>query len=167
MAGALRIAPGQAGLLQMLVFWCVVMGALYLAMTYYLQPQKPQVRANGDVVVARAPDGHFYLPGEINGQALTFLVDTGASVVSVSEAFAEKAGLQGGTPTTFRTANGDRAGRIVQGVTVRAGAVEVTSVEVGVGLLGGAQDEALLGQSFLSKFDVSISKDRLVLHPRR
>ena len=50
---------------------------------------------------------------------------------------------------------------------MRAGAVEVTSVEVGVGLLGGAQDEALLGQSFLSKFDVSISKDRLVLHPRR
>ncbi len=166
-AGALRIAPGQAGLLQMLVFWCAVMGVLYVAMTYYLQPQKPQVRANGDVVVARAPDGHFYLPGEINGQALTFLVDTGASVVSVSEAFAQQAGLQGGTPTTFRTANGDRAGRIVQGVTVQAGAAEMTSVEVGVGLLGGATDEALLGQSFLSKFDVSISKDRLVLHPRR
>jgi aspartyl protease family protein len=165
--GALRIAPGQAGLLQMLAFWCVVMGLLYAAMSYYLQPRQPQVRANGDLVLARAADGHFYVPGEINGQPLNFLVDTGASLVTVSDAFADKAGLQGGVPTTFRTANGDRAGRVVHGVTVRAGPAEVTSVAVGVGLHGGSQADALLGQSFLSKFDVSISKDQLVLHPRR
>ena len=48
--------------------------------------------------------------GTINGRVAKFMVDTGASVVSVSEPFAQQAGIVGGTPTTFHTANGPQRG---------------------------------------------------------
>jgi aspartyl protease family protein len=146
-----------------MVFWCVVIGLLYLLMSHYLAPRKSQVLSNGDLVIPRARDGHFYAMGQVNGRQARFMVDTGASLVSVDAAFAEKAGIVGGVPTTFKTANGDRAGWVVQGVEVAIGPVVVTNVKVGVGLRAGDENDVLLGQSFLSKFDISIKKDQMVL----
>jgi len=156
----------KQGLFPMLVFWCVVMALLYAAMSHYLKPKQAQVQANGDLVIARAPDGHFYTPGTVNGTEALFLIDTGASLVSVSEGFAQSAGLVGGVPTTFQTANGSRPGRLVDGVDIAVGPLQVRNVKVGVGLLLGAQNNVLLGQSFLSHFDVLMGKDQLVLRPR-
>jgi aspartyl protease family protein len=117
-------------------------------------------------VISRLQDGHFYTTGRINGQEAKFLVDTGASLVSVSEGFARKAFIRGGVPTTFKTANGDRPGLVVEGVGVSIGPVSVTNVKVGVGLHVGAENEALLGQSFLSKFDITMNKNQMVLRLR-
>ena len=158
--------PRQTGLIPMLLFWFAVMGLLYGLMTHYLKPKQSQVLANGDLVIPRAPDGHFYTPGTINGFAVTFLVDTGASLVSVSEPFAQAAAMVGGVPTTFQTANGARPGRVVDGVEVAVGPVRVTNVKVGVGLSLGDDAQALLGQSFLSKFDITLRQDQMVLRPR-
>jgi aspartyl protease family protein len=41
--------------------------------------------------------------------------------------------------------------------------MSVTNVKVGVGLIGGEPNQALLGQSFLSKFDISMVKNQMVL----
>lgn len=160
------MSPTRTGLIPMLIFWCGVMGLLYLLMTHYLQPRPAQVLANGDLVIDRAQDGHFYTMGRINGQEAQFMVDTGASLVSVSEAFARKASIHGGVPTTFKTANGDRPGWVVEGVGVSIGPVSVSHVKVGVGLSGGDENAVLLGQSFLSRFDITISKNQLVLRAR-
>lgn len=159
-------APGQTGLVPMLLFWFVVMGLLYALMTHYLKPKSAQVLANGDLVIARARDGHFYAPGTVNGQPVTFIVDTGASLVSVSEAVARAAGLRGGVPTTFHTANGSQPGRVVNGVTVALGDARVTNVRVGVGLRMGDDQQALLGQSFLAKFDIAMTQNQMVLRAR-
>ena len=48
-----------------------------------------------------------------------------------------------------------------------AGPFSVSSANVGVGLVGGDADQGLLGQSFLSRFDVTISKKELVLRKPR
>jgi len=159
-------SPRQTGLIPLIVFWCIVMGLLYAGMTHYLKPKQATVRANGELVIQRAQDGHFYTMGRIQGLDVKFLVDTGASLVTVSEAFARKALLTGGEPTIFRTANGDRPGRVVDGVSIGIGSVEARNIKVGVGLHGGAEDEALLGQSFLSKFDITLGKDHMILKPR-
>ena len=159
-------SPLKSGFFPMIIFWCVVMGVLYLLMTHFLQPTQTQVLANGDLVIERSRDGHFYATGTVNGQAARFMVDTGASVVSVSEPLARQAGITGGTPTTFHTANGPSAGRLVHGVKIAVGPVSVSNVVVGVGLVGGEDSDALLGQSFLSKFDISINNKQMVLHAR-
>ena len=164
--GAKAVSPTKTGLIPMMIFWCVVMGLLYLGMTHYLKPRQVQVLANGDLVISRSHDGHFYTTGTINGREAKFLVDTRASLVSVSEKFAQKAFIRGGVPTTFKTANGDRFGRVVDDVGVSIGPVSLTNVRVGVGISASDENEALLGQSFLSKFDITISKNQMVLRSR-
>jgi aspartyl protease family protein len=93
-------------MLGFLVFWLLVMGVLYWAMQMYLKPAGVKVQADGTVAIARDRDGHFRVEGAVNGQPVTFLVDTGASMVGVTEPLAERAGLDGGEPVRFRTANG-------------------------------------------------------------
>ena len=164
--GTKSASPIKTGLIPMLVFWCAVMGVLYVGMTHYLKPKQSQVLANGDVVIERGRDGHFYTVGTVNGQMVRFLVDTGASLVTVSEAMARKASLQAGESTTFQTANGSMRGRTVPSVSVAVGPLTVSNIKVGVGLDGGGDFDALLGQSFLSKFDITMTQSQLVLRPR-
>ncbi len=154
------------GPLGIVVFWMVVMGALYLAMTYYLKPKPVTVSATGDLIIPRDRDGHFYALGAINDRPVTFLVDTGASLVTVSEAFAQSANLGRGNATVFQTANGTLNGRIVSDVPVSLGPLTVSGVRVGVGLVGDAQNKALLGQSFLARFDITLSKNQMILRAR-
>lgn len=149
------------------IFWAVVMGLLYVAMNHYLKPKPLRVSASGDLVIPRARDGHFYAKGSINGKPVNFLVDTGASLVTVSEQFAREAALPGGTPAVFKTANGDVRGRIVSDVPVVMGPMEVSGVKVAVGFAGHDVDEALLGQSFLSKFDLVLQQEQMTLRTRR
>lgn len=84
----------------------------------------------------------------------------------MSEKFAQQAFIRGGVPTTFKTANGDRFGRVVDDVGVSIGPVCLSNVKVGVGISASDENEALLGQSFLSKFDITISKNQMVLRSR-
>lgn len=151
--------------LGIVVFWLAIMGALYLGFKQYEQP-KTVISANGDVVIKRARDGHFYIAGHVNGNPVKFLVDTGASLVGVSEKFAQKAGLIGGESTVFKTANGDLHGRIIANVPINVGPIAVSGIRVGVGLEGHEVNDALLGQNFLSKFDVLLRQDQMILRKR-
>ena len=158
--GALAWGP-----LAIVLFWLAVMAVLYALMNQVLKPPQLVVSGNGEISITRARDGHFYVQGEIQGKPVTFLVDTGASLVVVSEAFAREAGLASGEPTTFRTANGELRGRIVPGLTVSVGPVRVSGTRVGVGLVGDPS-VALLGQSFLSRFELVFSGDTMVLRAK-
>ncbi len=154
---------GPAGIL---VFWLAVMGLLYVAMNHYLKPKPVIVSASGDLVIPRSRDGHFYALGSVNGRPVNFLVDTGASLVTVSEQFARGAGLGDGEPTVFRTANGDLHGRIISDVPVSVGPLDISAVRIGVGLVGHPMGDALLGQSFLSKFETTLKAEQMILRKR-
>lgn len=84
----------------------------------------------------------------------------------MSEEFARQAGLSGGVATVFKTANGDMPGRIVTDVPVTLGPIGVSGVRVAVGFVGHEVGDALLGQSFLSKFEVLLQKDQMTLRKR-
>jgi aspartyl protease family protein len=156
-------AASRYGHVYVLLFWAVVMGVVWFAMERVMAPRRAVVTALGELVIPRHRDGHFYVDGTVNGKPLRFMIDTGATSVVVSEAFAQDAGLPRGEPTTFHTANGTLAGRTVRGLAVTAGPLSVSAASVGVGLVGGKGDVGLLGQSFLSKFDVSMTREEMVL----
>ncbi len=151
------------GHLYVLAFWAAVMGVVWFAMDRFMQPRQAVVTAQGELVIPRHRDGHFYVQGSVNGKPLRFMIDTGASSVVVSEAFAQAAALPAGEPMTFHTANGALAGRMVRGVPVSAGPLAVSSLSVGVGLVGGRNEVGLLGQAFLSKFQMQMTREQMVL----
>lgn len=140
-------------------------------MNQLLQPPKAQtiVLHNGvkELQLPRHRDGHYYIDGRLNGAPLKFMVDTGASIVSVSEATAQAAGLQGGEERTFRTANGLRQARVVTAQSLElAELVELRNIKIATGLNMGSASNALLGQNVLSQFNIRIEDDVMVLTPR-
>ena len=154
------------GTLGILAFWLVVMGALYLVMDQVRKPPAAVEASDGTLVIPRGRDGHFRVAGNVNGQPVMFMVDTGASLVVVTEPLAQRAGLEGGRPMQFRTANGVRQGRVVTAQSVAVRSFVVSGLSVGVGYSGDSVEDALLGQNFLQHFDVQLLRDRMVLRQR-
>lgn len=112
----------------------------------------------------RQPGGHFLAEGTVNGQRLSFVVDTGATAVALTVADARRAGIAV-NPAEFR-AIGVGASGPVRGQPILIDRVEVAGREVR--RVPGAVIEGLqfnlLGQSYLSQLEeVSLRGDRMVL----
>lgn len=119
---------------------------------------------SGEVVVAASRDGHFYLDGAVNGEPVRFLVDTGASYVSVDAEVARRAGVTGQTPALFNTAAGQVRGSVGRAQRVSAACLVVPDLSVAINPgLGGT---ALLGQNFLRRFEVVQTRHELRLRAR-
>lgn len=163
-------STARRGALGMLAFWLVVMAVLYAAFGQIDKRRQaklaPYVLISGELVIPRGDDGHFHVSGTVNGHPVQFLVDTGASLVTVSEGFARQAGLKGGESVTFRTANGALQGRVLRSVPVAAGSMSLGDVSVAVGLVDHDHSMALLGQSFLSRFNVELNQREMILRAR-
>jgi len=142
-------------------FWLLVGCIGYLAFNALVSPKVAvATRGSGTVVIERSHDQHFYVEGAINGHPVTFMVDTGATVVSVNEELARKMRLGPGVPAIFDTAAGRVEGRIVPDATVQIGDIRVEGIRVGINSGGPA---ALLGQNFLNKIDLRQSPERMTV----
>ena len=111
-----------------------------------------------------APDGHFYLTAEINGTDVLFVVDTGATDVVLSREDAERIGLDPDNLDYFGSAT--TANGIVRTASVRLDRFSIGN-QTETGLLavvnGGELDTSLLGMSYLGRFEMTLTPDRLVL----
>lgn len=150
-----------------LAIWVSAFSVAYFAFEHYQRPRVGAIMATGEVVIPRSRDGHFYLDGSINGHPITFMVDTGATTVSVDTAFARSAGLPPGRPERFSTAGGMVIGEVVSDQTVEAGGIRVEGLRVAVGIRMGSGEPALLGANFLRYVEVIQSGDRMILRARR
>lgn len=146
------------------VIWVALFAGIYVVLDAQMRPKVAMVGAAGEISIPRSRDDHFYLSGEINGQAVTFMVDTGASTVSVGRALADRLGLPRGRPVQVSTANGVAAGEEIRGLTVRLGEIEIRDVRAVV--LPGMGQEALLGQNVLRHLDVEQGAGVMRLKPR-
>jgi aspartyl protease family protein len=108
-----------------------------------------------EISIPASRDGHYYLEGSINGVPIQFMIDTGATYVSVSEEFSRKARLPEGITGYFSTANGAVEGKIVKDQVIEAEGFRATGLSVAVMPLGGKK--GLLGQNFLRRFEVTQS----------
>ncbi|MDO9237880.1 MAG: TIGR02281 family clan AA aspartic protease [Aquabacterium sp.] len=123
--------------------------------------------ANGtQIVLSAVSGGHFITQGSINGHATRFLVDTGATSVSMGADVARSMGLkfEDGQRFYTSTANGTVMGYRVSLTTVRIQDVEVHNVAAAV--LPQAMPEILLGNSFLTRFQMKRENDQLTLTKR-
>ena len=76
---------GERSLLGMVLVWLLVLGLAYGGMKFYQRVKQPAPIQPGAWSIPRAADGHFYVQGSVNGVQTIFLVDTGASLVTISE----------------------------------------------------------------------------------
>ena len=118
------------------------------------------------IVLTVGSGGHFFTGGSINGKSVRFLVDTGATYISMGVNEAERLGIdyRAGRPGTTSTANGAMAVYKVSLASVRVGDVQLYNVEA---LVGQAPMEVvLLGNSFLTRFQMKRENDTMTLSKR-
>lgn len=119
--------------------------------------------------VTLAPDdrGHFFADGMVNGTHVRFLVDTGATMVSIPASAATRLGIdyRKGRRGISRTANGVAVVYSVMLDSVTVGDVRIMNVE-GLVHESAGLDMALLGMSFLSRTEMSREGSNLTLVKR-
>ena len=129
-------------------------------------PSSKQAVRPGIVAVTAGRDGHFNVDALVNGSRISFLVDTGASVVILTPADARRAGintdmLRYSAPVS--TANGKTFAAPVRLGEVRVGSISIPNVRALVSRRG-QLGTSLLGMSFLSKLrSYKVSGNQLVL----
>jgi aspartyl protease family protein len=118
------------------------------------------------IVLTAGPGGHFETGGTINGKSVRFMVDTGATLVSMSEADAERIGLKfrNGPRGVVNTANGQVVVHRATLDSVRVGDVQVYNVDAIV--MPATMETILLGNSFLTRFSMKRENDRMTLDRR-
>lgn len=122
--------------------------------------------SDGSVSLPADSQGHHFAQGSINDSSMRFLVDTGASMVSIGMSDARRAGinLTRAKPGLSQTASG----------TVRVWQVRLDRVRIGEVTLHGVDGLVhdndlpfvLLGMSFLSRMDMQREGSRLILRKR-
>lgn len=119
-----------------------------------------------EVVIPVGPGGHFVVGGAINGRPVQFLVDTGATLVAMSVAEADRLGLdwKGGERGMAQTANGNAPAFHLTVSSLRVGDVELANV--GVLVMPASMPGILLGNSALSRFTMRRDADVLRLTVR-
>ena len=118
------------------------------------------------IVLMAGSGGHFVTPGKINGQAVQFMVDTGATTIAMGVTEAERAGIdyRQGQPVRMSTANGITQGFKVKLASVRIAEVEVMDVDAVV--IPQSMPFMLLGNSFLMRFQMTRDNDQMTLTKR-
>jgi aspartyl protease family protein len=118
------------------------------------------------VTIPRDNRGHFQVDGVVDGRRIGFLVDTGASLVILTQRDASRLGFHPSArehTAVVNTANGKVRAAPVRLAMVEVGGVSVRNVE-GLVMPDEALSENLLGMSFLTRLRrFEFREGRLVL----
>jgi aspartyl protease family protein len=115
-----------------------------------------------EVTLQRNRWGHYVTSGKINGQVVTFMLDTGASDVSVPERLANELGLRRGMAHQYNTANGVITGYRTTIDRISIGDIELYNVRASINPKNTDLD-ILLGMSFLNQLEYTQRGDQLIL----
>lgn len=154
--------------LRLVIVWLLIGTAVFVAVLA-LQSQAQRSRftmdANaGAIELRRAPDGHFHWPGKVNGVAVEFLVDTGATSTAIPSQLAERLRLQSDGSVQSSTAGGVVRGSLVRADLELQGGPRIERLRMTV---LPQLDAPLLGMDVLSKMRFTQSAGVLRLEAAR
>lgn len=161
----------QTGRHMLIVAWVIALGLLAFFFSDILEKQhnpnqtvQTSITKKGvrEIVLKRNRQGHYVTRGSINGQAVVFLLDTGATVVSIPEKLVQRLGLERGPVSYAQTANGTIATYSTRLNKIGIGDIHLNDIaaQINPHFEG---DEILLGMSFLKRLEMLQRGDTLTL----
>lgn len=164
----------KMGLTMILLAWIVLFGLLAAAFDEWLtRRENPnrQVSSSAhdgviEVALAPNPQHHYLVDGLLNGQPVTYMVDTGATDVVIPADLADRMGLQRGQRSIANTANGMVGVYHTTLDSLEVGAIRLQRVRASIN--PGMRDEVvLLGMSALRQVEFFQREEFLVLRQSR
>ncbi len=151
--------------------WIVLLGMMTILFTGWLEEQdNPNRSVEGDtlkngvreIVLRPNRSGHYVATGSIDNQPVVFLLDTGATTVSVPGQLAKRLQLSRGAAMPATTANGTIITYATTLSKVQLGTLALHEIRANINphMQG---DEVLLGMSFLKRVEFTQKSNQLTL----
>lgn len=169
----MRMPVGKA--LKMVLAWVAIFGVVFALFTFRSEfsafGAKLRAEATGTPVetgeelrVTMRDDGHFWVSASVNGQEARFLVDSGASITTISPDVAEAAKVETGMRVaSVETANGEVQMPVARADRFEVGGIVRNDFTIHV---NSADDTNVLGMNFLSSLSSwRVDGNTLVLRP--
>ena len=150
--------------------WLILLGLLTYYFSGFLERQNNpnqslslnQTEEYKEVQLQQNRFGHYVATGMINNKPVVFILDTGATDISIPENVARRLNLQTGVKVPVQTANGVISVYTTSLERVNLGGIELYNVSANINpFMQG--DEVLLGMSFLRHLDFSQKGDQLLI----
>jgi aspartyl protease family protein len=142
-----------------------LLGSFYLFFSMFEEGggMTSSVDSNGSAMVVLEQDrsGHYVAQGQINGQEVSFLVDTGATDVALPESVARALGLDFGPRVQVMTAAGPANAWMTRLDEVVVGGIRRRNVRASI--ITGEFNGILLGMSFLKHYGLQQQDGKLVI----
>ena len=160
----------RLGLRMTIAMWIVVLGLTTMFFQSWWEKQhNPNQslslsKADGvkELVLKRNRYGHYVASGTINDTPVVFLLDTGASDISVPDKLAKELGLKRGHASVYQTANGPIRVYRTRLDKVDLGGIVLTQVRASINP-NMHSGEVLLGMSFLKHLEFTQRGDELII----
>ncbi len=161
----------RTGRHMLFLAWIIALGLLVFFFSGVLDRQynpnqsiNNSISENGirEVVLKRNNQGHYVTRGSINGQAVVFLLDTGATNVSIPEHIAKQLGLKRGAISYSQTANGTIETFATRLDQIGVGNIQQRNIAAQINPYFEG-DEILLGMSFLKRLELIQRGDTMTL----
>jgi len=159
---------------KMVLAWVAIFGVFFMLFAlrgeFSALGQRLKAEATGSPVqdgaeirIPMADDGHFWVSGTVNGRQTRFLVDSGASVTTISADFARQAGIEGRDRGIISTANGEA--EVGRGYADRLQIASIERTEFPIHI-NPNDDTNVLGMNFLSSLGSwRVERNYLILVP--
>lgn len=152
------------------VAWASFIAFLGYSFNLYIQKQNnpnqsvstAMVDGSKQITLIRNKHGHYVANGEINGQSVVFLLDTGATDVALSAKLAKRLRLKKGRPFKVSTANGIANAYRTKLDNVALGEIERNNVNASI-LSNGPENQVLLGMAFLKHLELTQKGNQLTI----
>lgn len=161
--------PRRGGTVMLVLAWLLLFAGLFWFFSDWnerqFNPNSGPIVTSGDaLILQRNRSGHYVAPGLINGERVTFLLDTGATQIALPASLAAKLALRRGANVNIQTANGNVTGYQTRLQSVALGPIVINDVSALV-TEGLSEDAVLLGMSFLKHVEFTQRGDQLMLRP--
>ena len=136
---------------KLITLWLLLGAAVFVGVQWWLHhEQRTRFEARGESVeIRRSADGHYHWPGTVNGRAVDFLIDTGATGTAIPASLARELKLPSLGSVESNTAGGVVTGQVVRADIALQGGVNVQRLPVvALPQLG---DSPLLGMDVLGR----------------
>jgi len=164
-------SPKPLGKGMIIAAWILLLALLTLFFNDYLQkqhnPNQKLVNQSSshdvrEVTLQQNRSGHYVATGTVNGLPVVFLLDTGATIVSIPQTVAERLNLEPGAPLLASTANGVVKTYSTRLDNVSLGPIQVEDVRASINPSMGGED-ILLGMSFLRHLEFTQRGNSLII----
>ncbi len=155
----------NTGVVLLLVGWSIallIVGYLLHAIIYHVEA--PIIHTDTEqhsISLTRERDNHFRMPVKVNGQEATFMIDTGATMITVSEYFANITKLPPGPKIQVNTASGNVTAHFSKIEKLDIGPWQFSDVSTLV--IPNMGTDALLGMNVLKHFNIEQQETSMIL----